>query len=492
VIDETFVPPQNAEAEAATLGAILLSPSSLERVVSIVRARDFYFTKNRVLFDCLLFMRCEDQPIDIITVCDRLRERGQFDEIGGASFVAELSRAVPSAANIEYYAGIVAEAARRRDLIRLAQETYDLANDQSREIKEITTNVYQRIIDISSDSGIDAKNAFQWQAESDLDCRPADWLIKGFVERDSLMNDFGDPESGKSFIAIDQACCIASGLWWHGCETKQAPVFVFAGEGRNGIRKRIQAWKLYNNKEAEQLPLYISSKPGAFLDVGTMASIVQASDDLVRVAGRPGLVIIDTVARNFGPGDENSTKDMTAFIATCDLLKTKWHCAVKLIHHTGQTDKTRARGSIALRGALDSEWSVEKDEDRMIRYVCTKMKDHEHPASLAFRFRVLKLGYTEDSGEEATSCVLESTEWSEKPKRGKKNGGRWQSVMMDALVSEITARALQDVGVDIARWKQLCDEQGIPRSCFYDNKRTWESDGTIVIRSGMVLPKELA
>lgn len=490
--DNAIVPPQNPEAESATLGAIFLSPSSIEKVVNIVRASDFYFTKNRILFDTLLFMRCEDLAIDIITVCDRLRDRGQYDEAGGAAYVAELTRAVPSSANIEYYAHIVAESARRRELLRLASETQEKALNQSLEISEITAGVFQRITEISSECGVDAKNAFQWQLESELECRAADWLIKGFIERDSLINDFGDPESGKSFIAIDQACCIASGLWWHGKETKQAPVFIFAGEGRNGIRKRIQAWKRYNHKEEESLPVYISSKPAAFLDLGSMAAITQASDDLVRIAGRPGLIVIDTVARNFGPGDENSTKDMTAFISGCDILKSKWHCAVKLIHHTGQNDKTRARGSIALRGALDSEWSVEKDEDRTVRYVCTKMKDFEHPESLAFRFKVIGLGYNEDTGEEATSCVLEATEWTEKPRRGKKSAGKWQNVMLQILSKEIADKGVEEVGITAKRWHQLCEEQGVPRSCFYDNKRTWEDSGEIVIRSGMVLPKELA
>ena len=93
------------------------------------------------------------------------------------------------------------------------------------------------------------------------------------------------------------------------------------------------------------------------------------------MAGRkPELIIIDTLARNFGGGDENATKDMSEFIDAVDALKNRYEAATLIVHHSGHSDKQRARGNSTLNGALDAEYKVSKNE-RFVYLNCTKMKD---------------------------------------------------------------------------------------------------------------------
>ena len=76
--------------------------------------------------------------------------------------------------------------------------------------------------------------------------QPTNWLIKPFLESNSLAVMFGDPAAGKSFMAIDMACSIVTGTTWHGQRVKQGAVFYIAGEGLNNIRKRFRAWELHS------------------------------------------------------------------------------------------------------------------------------------------------------------------------------------------------------------------------------------------------------
>lgn len=103
-----------------------------------------------------------------------------------------------------------------------------------------------------------------------------------------------------------------------------------------------------------------------------------------------------TVARNFGPGDENSNKDMTAFIAGIDALRAEYRCTVLLIHHSGHAEPGRARGASALRGAVDAEFLVKRSEEQSLVMSNRKMKDGQPPSDLAFIIEAHEVGQRKD------------------------------------------------------------------------------------------------
>src|SRR5512133_1080277 len=102
------IPPQNLEAEVSVLGSILLDKEAIVRVADILLPDDFYSDANRLVFEEMLWLYEHHQPIDVVTLTNRLTEKGNLEEIGGATYLSQLASAVPSAAHVVSYAKIVA------------------------------------------------------------------------------------------------------------------------------------------------------------------------------------------------------------------------------------------------------------------------------------------------------------------------------------------------------------------------------------------------
>ena len=111
------VPPQNLEAEQSTLGSMMIDRSALEKGIDILSAQDFYRDAHQILFDALTSLAERSEPVDIVTVQEELRGRGQLDAVGGTEYLMALIDSVPTSANLEYYARIVEEKAILRRLI---------------------------------------------------------------------------------------------------------------------------------------------------------------------------------------------------------------------------------------------------------------------------------------------------------------------------------------------------------------------------------------
>ncbi len=239
--------------------------------------------------------------------------------------------------------------------------------------------------------------------------RPSAWLIKKYLEQHSMALIFGAPASGKSFIAIDMACSIATGTAYHGQKVTQGAVFYIAGEGTNNIRKRLKAWEVTKGISLSQYPLYVSSCPAQFYDETAAQEVEQAIETLSNNSGvKPALIVIDTLARNIGAGDENQTKDMNIFVNHVDAVKDKWQATALIVHHTGLQEQSRARGSSVLKAALDHEFHVVKENEN-IKITCTKMKDSKEPEPINFDMIEVKTGIIDDEGEEEASCILQKS-----------------------------------------------------------------------------------
>lgn len=330
---------------------------------------------------------------------------------------------------------------------------------------------------------------------SDLQVHPASWIVRDFLERDALGLVFGDPGTSKSFLAVGLSACVASGLEWMGHRVEQCPVVYIAGEGHNGLSRRLRAWGVRHGVDLADVPLFVSSTSAALTDPSVLDDVQLAINGVSSSYGQPGLLVIDTIARNFGPGDENSTQDMGRFIQACDLIREKYRCTVLLIHHTGHADKSRARGAMALKGAVDAEYRLDRDETGVIRLECTKMKDALPPEPMAFRLATVELGLFDDDGEPVTSAVLESTSYAPPPAKGKAGRGKWQTVARETLDDlHATHRENKIKGgydpdtarVTVDHWRDECLKRGMPKQRFYDAKESLLERGEIHIEHGFV------
>src|SRR5450756_1378448 len=108
-IEETLrkVPPQSIEAEESVLGGVLLDNNSMDRALEILVPDDFYREVHRKIMRAMLDLNQRSEPVDLITLAEALKERGELQDVGGAAYLAELADKVPTAANVEYYARIV-------------------------------------------------------------------------------------------------------------------------------------------------------------------------------------------------------------------------------------------------------------------------------------------------------------------------------------------------------------------------------------------------
>ena len=285
-------------------------------------------------------------------------------------------------------------------------------------------------------------SGFRFIRVGDLEYKPPEFLVDGLIETETLGQIFGDPGAGKSFVGVGLALSVATGFPFHGRTVRQGPVFLIAGEGHNGLTRRFAAWSLHNGVSIENASLFMSNRPAQFLDADSAAGVTEAVRELAAQHGKPALIEIDTLARNYGPGDENSTSDMSAFIAAVDDLKAEFPgCAIALIHHTGHAEKKRGRGAMALKGALDWEYLVEKADD-IIRLTNTKMKDAEPPVPLAFTLETVTLR------DGASSAALQVTDTPHPTRRLSPT----QQLAVDAFVE---AAQGSTNGVHLDQWQRV-------------------------------------
>jgi replicative DNA helicase len=146
------LPPQNLEAEQSVLGAVLLDNAVLARIIEILQPEDFYRGPHRRLFAAMLELFERDESIDLITLRERLEQKNQLEEVGGAVYLASLVDQVPTAANIAYHARIVREKAMLRGLITASTEIAAMSYEGSRDVEQVLDEAERRIFLLSERS----------------------------------------------------------------------------------------------------------------------------------------------------------------------------------------------------------------------------------------------------------------------------------------------------------------------------------------------------
>lgn len=282
------------------------------------------------------------------------------------------------------------------------------------------------------------------------------YLVKGIVDSGDLVVIFGESGAMKSFLNLDLLLHAATGTDFYGHRVKACGVLLIVGEGGAGIRKRLKAWLIGHGIVAndEQPTLYVADQPAELMtDAGAIATTIEVAE---KALGRPiEIVSFDTLATNFGQGDENKTPDMNLVLAAA--RSSCGERAIVFIHHVGHGDKERERGSYALRAGADRRLLVERPGDGTIVTVkCLKSKDDEPFAPLRFEWRKVDLGWLDADGEMLTSLVLEPTEKA--PPAREPTGKVPRAVM--AILRESGE-------IKKTRLKALAIERGVSRSQVY-------------------------
>ena len=261
-----------------------------------------------------------------------------------------------------------------------------------------------------------------------LSLKPLPMVIKVVLQQEGVAAIYGASGSGKSFLAINAAVAIASGLLWFGFRVRQTPVVYVAMEGEAGLRNRVEA---ITTTTGQTMPTDLHFIFGQSFDL-TVESNVQALADAIaaKIPAGGAVIFIDTLNRAAPGADENASADMGRILNGTKTLQRLTGGMVVLVHHTGKDASRGLRGHSSLHAALDAAIEVTRDGDRR-EWKLAKSKDGADGISRAFTLEIVTLGLDVD-GDPITSCVVKPDLTISTPKPKVPQGGN-QKMVWDAL-----------------------------------------------------------
>lgn len=437
---------ENHEAERAVIAALARSADGTEILRLGITPDLFAMDAAREAFVAIVALRADGIEPDPATLRNALSLAARIE------YETSLSEHA-SSANLPVYIKLLKDCRRER-AVQAARDRLTKATAAGAPPHEL-----QAILESIRAAGQGGEIGGRFINVDELCTSPPreNWLIKGYLATDSLSVMFGDPGCGKSFLAIDIAGHVATGRPWRGCPAKPGKVLYIAGEGRNGLSRRFRAWFDHHGETPRNIKICLI--PVALTDPAGVAALVA---EIQAMPDPPALIIVDTINRNFGPGDENATADMTRAVAGLDAIRTVAGAAMLGLHHAGHGDKNRGRGSSVLRAAVDAEYAVEKF-DRTVQVRCTKAKDFDHPAPLAWTLEKQPLPWADADGTPLDCAVLVGCDASEPAARSERLSAG-QRIALDALKTALMANGVEDDGVVSVtedQWRQAAYDAGI-------------------------------
>ena len=302
--------------------------------------------------------------------------------------------------------------------------------------------------------------------------RPRDYLVKGWLDKGCFSCVYGPSNSGKTFFVVGMALHVAMGWNWHGQRVNQGAVVYIAPDGGYGLRERLQAFKTHYGLDGKDVPFALLPHP---VDLGHGDTDAIEIARLIKQAGEDlhldiSLIIVDTVSRALQGGDDNSPRDMGAFVANCDLICQETGAHILGIHHTGKDENKGMRGSTVLLGAVDTSIEVKHNQGTDIRVaLIAKQRDHAPAPPVAFTLKQVDLGPDED-GDPVTSCVVKP---SDKIPPGIKSGKRLstdQQLALDCLHEVLCEHGRAHPGNTHVPTSIRCVDSKLWRGRFYARK----------------------
>lgn len=147
--EKVKLPPQNLEAEASLLGAILIDADAIVKIADVINSDDFYDKRHAYIYSAIKKLYDAHSPIDVLTLSDQLKNQDQLDAVGGPAYLTELTNFVPTAAHVGKYAEIVATKAMRRRLIKASQDITEISYDEDESLQALIEQAEARLFAVS-------------------------------------------------------------------------------------------------------------------------------------------------------------------------------------------------------------------------------------------------------------------------------------------------------------------------------------------------------
>lgn len=395
------VPPQNQEAEVSVLGSMLLDKEAIIKVADILVPDDFYNDSYRIIFDEMLWLYEHHQPIDIITLKNRLKERNELENIGGTTLISQLANSVPSAAHVVNYAKIVADKALLRRLISTANDVTNMAYGAEGEPSEILDQAEQKIFNVSErhfkGNFISLKTVLTEsfdridELHKDKDklrgvptgFKPLDNILAGLQPSD-LIIIAGRPSVGKTAFALN----IAHNVAVH----DQIPVAIFSLEmSKEQLVDRllaseagIDSWKLRTGNLDDNDFLKINHAYGTlseaplFIDDSSMINVLEMRTKARRLQAEHGLglIILDYLQLMSGGNQENRVQEVSEISRSLKGLSKELNVPVIALSQLSRAVESRP-SKIPMLSDLRESGSIEQDADVVMFVYREEMYDED-------------------------------------------------------------------------------------------------------------------
>lgn len=407
------VPPQNIEAEISCLGSLMLDKDAIFKIVDTLSVRDFYKPSHQDIYQAMIDLFERREPIDVLSITTRLKEKKQLEEVGGSAYLATLVNAVPTASNVAHYASIVKRKRLLRDLIEASHHISQLGYKEAEDVESLVDEAEQKIFSIAKDSlrqeFIAVKEILDeaWERIDRLH-KEGDSLRgvgSGFSDLDSYLGGLqksdlivlaARPGLGKTSLALNIARNVAM--------ESQKAVGVFSLEmSRDQIIDRlisteanVDLWRIRTGKmrgdgadndflrvrdameNLSKAPLFIDDSPSpTVMELRAKARRLQSQHDL-------GLIVIDYLQLIRGRDTESRVQEVSDISRSLKALAKELNVPVLALSQLSRAVEMRGAAAKPKLSDLRESGSIEQDADVvMFIYREDKAKENSDRQNIA-------------------------------------------------------------------------------------------------------------
>jgi len=386
------IPPQNIEAERSVLGSLMLDKDAIIKVANLVRLGDFYRDDHNLIFEAMIELYDKHEPIDVLSLSNRLEEKNQLDKVGGSSYLATLANSVPSSSNVAHYAKVVQKKSTLRKLIITASEIVELGYREEEDVEKILDTAEQKLFAISQkylkQDFVPIRSILEAAFNRIDELHKGDHKLRGiptgFPDMDSILAGFqksdlvilaARPSIGKTTLALDLARQIAT--------KEKIPVGIFSLEMSSdqlidrmlAAESGVDLWRLRTGRlktgagdddfgrigqamgVLSEAPIFIDDAGSAnVMEIRTMARRLQSEQNV-------GLIIIDYLQLMEGRrGGDNRVNEISEISRALKQLARELNVPVLALSQLSRAVESRSP-QIPKLSDLRESGSIEQDAD---------------------------------------------------------------------------------------------------------------------------------
>ncbi|KKR98910.1 MAG: Replicative DNA helicase, partial [Candidatus Magasanikbacteria bacterium GW2011_GWC2_41_17] len=401
------IPPQNLEAEASLLGSILIDKDAIIRVADMITAEDFYKDANRIVYEIMMDLYGRHEPIDILSVGNRLEELHKLETIGGRSYLMGLTNTVPTASNVAHYAQITHKKATLRRLLSASSEIAKLGYNEEEDIEVVMDRAEQHLFGVSQtnlkQSFLPLRNilseAFERIDELHREKGKMRGVPTGFAALDNVLAGLqksnlvvlaARPSVGKTSLALDIARQVAV--------RSKIPVGIFSLEmSKDELVDRmlcaeagVSLWKMRTGHLSERTEdddfsrigraMGILSEAPIFIDDSATNGVIQIRTKSRRLQTEHGLglIIVDYLQlMESRTRVENRVQEIAEITRSLKTLARELNIPVLALSQLSRAVEMQTGPAIPRLAHLRESGSIEQDAD-VVMFIYRKAADRKY------------------------------------------------------------------------------------------------------------------